>query len=266
MDYKFINCGAILKKITKKDTLFHGDYCLDPYQNCEFNCQYCDSSLEKTIYIKKNINEILKNELGSIPKGRVIIGSVHDPYQPAEKKYLLTQSVLTVLRDFDFPCHILTKSPLVLRDINLISALNCYVTLSISSLDENVVRIFEPHVPSPSDRLQTIHKLRTQNIPSGMALIPIFPYIVEPELETIVKNVHRNNAQYLLHKHLELKGEQKQHFLEIVQTQYPRLLAEYKRLYLHSISPDTTYVQNLNNTLLQYCKQFNISAVIPRNK
>jgi DNA repair photolyase len=266
MDYKCINCDSALKKITKKDILFHGEYCLDPYQNCEFNCQYCDSSLEKTLYIKKNIIEILKNELGSLPKGRIVIGSVHDPYQPAEKNFLLTRSILTVLRDFDFPCHILTKSPLVVRDLDLIRALDCYVTISISSLDDRVVRIFESQVPSPSDRLHTIQTLRMHTITTGVALIPIFPYIVEHELETIVNNAHRNDAQYLLHKHLELKGEQKQYFMDIIRTQYPLLLAQYTRLYLHSIGPDTKYVQKLNNTLLQYCKQFNISDVIPKNK
>jgi DNA repair photolyase len=266
MYFKFINADSILKKITKTDILFHGDYCLDPYQNCEFNCQYCDSSQEKTIYIKKNIIEILKNEISSIPKGRIIIGSVHDPYQPAEKKYLLTQAILTVLRDCNFSCHILTKSPLVFRDVELISALNCYVTMSISSLDDHVVRIFEPQISSPSDRLHTIHKLRTHNIPAGIALIPILPYIVEPELETIVKSAHRNNAQYLLHKHLELKGDQKKHFMNIIQTHYPELIFNYTRLYTDSIGPDKKYVQTLNKTLLQYCKQFNISDVIPRNE
>jgi DNA repair photolyase len=266
MDYKVINCDSILKKITKKDTLFHGDYCLDPYQNCEFNCQYCDSSLEKTLYIKKNSIEVLQNQLSSLPKGRIIVGSVHDPYQPAEKKYLLTQSILTLLQDYDFPCHILTKSPLVLRDIDLISVLNCYVTISISSLDDHVVNIFEPQVSSPSDRLHTIQKLRMHHITTGVALIPIFPYIVEPELETIVKNAQRNSAQYLLYKHLELKGEQKQHFMNIIRTYYPQLVDQYTTLYQHSISPDKIYVQNINNTLARYCRQFNIPDAIPRNK
>jgi DNA repair photolyase len=104
------------------------------------------------------------------------------------------------------------------------------------------------------------------HITTGVALIPIFPYIVEPELETIVKNAQLNSAQYLLHKHLELKGEQKQHFMNIIRTHYPQLVDQYTTLYQHSISPDKIYVQNINNTLARYCRQFNIPDAIPRNK
>ena len=83
MDYKLINCDSLLKKITRKDNLFNGKYCIDPYQNCEFGCLYCDSSYDKTIFVKENADDILNNELKKVKKGLIIIGSVHDPYQNA---------------------------------------------------------------------------------------------------------------------------------------------------------------------------------------
>jgi DNA repair photolyase len=262
MDYKIINCDSVVKKITKKDSLFHGDYCADPYQNCEFGCHYCDSSFEKTIYVKANVVDILKKELEHIKNGRIIIGSVHDPYQNTEKKYKLTRTILETLKQFNFPCHILTKSPLILRDIDLLSQLECMITVSISSLDDQVVRIFEPEVPSPNDRLQTVQTLRTQGITAGVALIPILPYIVESEVESIVKAARSVDAQYLLHKHLELKGDQERLFRNLIKAHYPHLLPKYDALYDNDFNPRKEYIQELNNTISGYCKKFKISDKI----
>ncbi len=248
----------------KKDTLFYGDYCIDPYQNCEFGCQYCDSSFEKTIYVKKNIIDVLKKELDALTNGRIIIGSVHDPYQNVERKFKFTNTILQTLKEYNFSCHILTKSPLILRDIDLLSQLKCMITLSISSLNDQVVRIFEPKVPSPTDRLQTVHKLRSQGIKAGLALMPILPYIVESELESIIKTAHSVDAEYLLHKHLELKGDQGRQFKNLIKTHYPLLLSKYDVLYENNFKPSEEYVQKVNNTLKKYCKKFNISdKIIP---
>jgi DNA repair photolyase len=258
MEYKIINCDSVVKKITKKDSLFQGNYCIDPYQNCEFGCHYCDSSFEKTVYVKANVVDILKKELENIKNGRIIIGSVHDPYQNIEKKYKLTRTILETLKQFNFPCHILTKSPLILRDIDILSQLECMITVSISSLDNQVVRIFEPEVPSTNDRLQTIQTLRIQGINAGVALIPILPYIVESEIESIVKTARSVDAQYLLHKHLELKGDQERLFRNQIETHYPHLLAKYDALYDNDFNPRKEYIQELNNILSEYCKKFKI--------
>jgi DNA repair photolyase len=259
MDYKLINCDTVIKKITKKDSLFCGNYCVDPYQNCEFGCHYCDSSSENTIYVKTNVVEILNKELKYIENGRIILGSVHDPYQDAEKKYKLTQAVLEILQQYNFPCHILTKSPLILRDIDILSELDCMVTISISSLNNRVVHTFEPKVPSPNERLQTVQTLRTHGITTGLALIPMLPYIVDGELEEIVKAAHSVNAQYLLHKHLELKGDQERLYKNLIEAHYPYLLPKYDALYENDFNPRKTYIQELNGILSGYCKKYKIS-------
>jgi DNA repair photolyase len=259
MEYKLINCDSVIKKITKKDSLFHGNYCVDPYQNCEFGCNYCDSSSEKTIFVKTNIIETLRKELESVNNGRIILGSVHDPYQKAEKKYELTRTVLETLKQYNFPCHILTKSPLILRDIDMLSKLECMVTISLSSLDDRVVHIFEPDVPSPHERLQTVQTLRDHGITAGIALIPMLPYIVESELEEIVKAACNVKAQYLLHKHLELKGDQERYYRNLIEAHYPHLLAKYDSLYENDFNPRKTYIQELNSILSEYCKKYKIS-------
>jgi len=262
MEYKLIQCDSVVKKITKKDSLFHGNYCIDPYQNCEFGCHYCDSSSEKTVYVKSNVLDVLKKEIQSIKNGRIIIGSVHDPYQSTEKKFELTRSILQTLKEFDFPCHILTKSPLILRDIDILSNLDCMVTLSISSLDPKVVQIFEPDVPSPIDRLQTVRTLRKHNITTGVALIPMLPYIVDNELESIVKAVQSVDAQYMLHKHLELKGDQERCFRNLIEAHYPHLLPQYDILYENDFNPPREYIEELNTALSAYCRKYKISTKI----
>lgn len=263
MDYRVINCNSILKIITHTDSLFEGNYSVDPYQNCEFGCQYCDSSFEKTIYIKKNIRDVLKKELDTIQNGRIIIGSVHDPYQNCEKRFHLTKTVLETLKEYNFSCHILTKSPLILRDIPLISDLECLATISISSLNDHVVRIFEPDVPSPDDRLQTIKKLRAQGIKAGLAMIPVLPYITDSEVGQIVQAAHNVDAQYLLHKHLELKGDQHTHFRNLIKMHYPNLLAKYDALYESNFAPKEKYINELNATFSKQCKEVHIPGKIP---
>ena len=265
MEYKQIHCDSLLKKITKKDTLFNGTYCIDPYQNCEFGCLYCDSSFDKTIYIKKNAAEIFENELQTVEKGVIIVGSVHDPYQKAEQTYEITKNILKTIKKYDFPCHILTKSTLVLRDIDLISSMQCTVTLSISSLDEHITNIFEKNVPTPKERLQTVKMLTEKDIKAGIALIPLLPYIVESELEGIVKTSSNWNAQYILHKHLELKGEQKQLFNKEIRKHYPHLLSTYDNLYKDRFKPDATYTSEIDKKIHTYCRKYNISEKICDN-
>jgi len=263
MEYKLINCDSVIKKITKKDSLFHGNYCVDPYQNCEFGCLYCDSSFEKTIYAKKNIKEILEKELQTIKNGRIIIGSVNDPYQIIENKFQLTHTILETLKDYNFPCHILTKSPLILKDLPLLSQLESIITISMTSLTDQVVRIFEPDVPSPTARLQTLQNLREHGLKAGLALMPVLPYIVESEIESIVQAAYHANAQYLLHKHLELKGDQERHFRDLIKTHYPHLLPNYDILYENNYKPQEKYIQEINAIIKKYCKKFNISDTIP---
>ena len=262
MEYISISCDSLLKRITAKDTLFSGDYCIDPYQNCEFGCLYCDSAFDKTIYVKTNAAKILERELEKTEKGVIIVGSVHDPYQKAEEEYEITKNLLKIIKKFQFPCHILTKSTLVLRDIDLLLSMQCMITVSITSLDEHVSQIFEKNIPLPKERLKLVQTLSEYGINTGVALIPVLPYIVEHELDDIVKAASGWNAQYLLHKHLELKGDQKLLFKDIIREHYTNLLSKYNKLYRNDLKPDKKYISDLNDRIRDCCKKYNISDKI----
>jgi DNA repair photolyase len=261
MYYKEIQTSDLINIITKKDNLFCGKYTIDPYQYCEFSCNYCDSSQSDIIKVKTNAVDILENEIENLEKGRIIIGSVHDPYQEAEKKYQLTRKLLSVINEFNFPCHILTKSPLVIRDIDILKNLkDCIVTISISSLKESVNSIFESNVSPPLQRLEVIKALSENEITSGLAIIPILPYIVDDELKKIVKCASEYDALYVLHKSLELKGDQRDIFLKLIDKFYPNLFSNYKQLYGQSYLPDHDYVNNIKSKLKAICKIYGLES------
>ncbi|UCD13874.1 MAG: radical SAM protein [Thermoplasmatales archaeon] len=262
MEYRPITCNSLVKKITKTDPLFKGMYCVDPYQNCEFGCLYCDSSFGKTIYVKTNANAILNKEIENLEKGVIVIGSVHDPYQKSEGKYEITKNLLKTIKKYHFPCHILTKSTLVLRDINLLTDMQCLVTISIVSLDANISHVFEKNVPSPKERLQTVKILTEHGIKTGVALIPVLPFLVESELEDIVHMASSFNAQYLLHKYLELKGEQKKAFRNVIQNHYLHLLSNLDELYKDDFKPGENYVATLDQRMYRLCKKYKIPGKI----
>jgi DNA repair photolyase len=258
---------TLLTTITASDHLFGGRYTLDPYQNCSFGCHYCDSNQDTTVYMKINAPQILKQELHKVAKGTIIAGSVHDPYQPAEQSAQITRCLLSLIRDNGFPVHILTKSPLVLRDIDILTAIpSCRVTLSITCLSENLREIVEPKVPSAEKRLQTIQKLHQAGISTGLAVIPLLPYLVEPELESIVGVAHHYQADYLISRPLELKGEQYIRYLRMLHRHFPQLVTASERLYQDSYIPDKTYTAQLTSKLEAYCSQYGIPTYLPLKK
>ncbi|KYK20824.1 hypothetical protein AYK21_05530 [Thermoplasmatales archaeon SG8-52-2] len=263
MEYKQINVDTLIKTITKKDTLFGGNYTIDPYQNCEYGCNYCDSSLEKKIYIKTNALEIFNKEIKQIKKGKIIVGSVHDPYQIAEKNFKITRNLLKLIHKNNFTCHILTKSNLVLRDLDILSKINkCFVTISLTSLNKKITNIFEKKVPFSEIRLDTIKKLSKSGITAGLAIIPILPYITDKEIEDILKLAKENNTSYILYKHLELKGDQRTLYFNILKKHFPGLLDKYKKLYHNSFHPDNDYIFRIKKEINILCKNYGLKNKI----
>jgi len=250
MQIKTIKTDRILNKITRKDTLFYGDYTVDPYQNCDFGCIYCDSSYNTEVFVKTNAVELLDKKLRKLEKGRIIVGSVHDPYQKAEEEYNLTRKILETIWKHGFSCHILTKSELVLRDLDLLKRIkDSIVTISLTSADETFSKIFEKDVASPLKRMQVVQKLRESNINAGVAVIPAIPYIVDEQIEKIIENAKKYDANYLLFKHLELRGDQKNIFFEAIKKYYPQHYSSFIKLYKDSFSPNDEYLLRIKEKI-----------------
>ena len=264
MPIKEIECQSVLRRFTAPDTYFHGLYGLDVYQNCAFACRYCDSSFDSMIYICRNAVEILSEEIAELPRGRVIIGSVHDPYQTVEESFVLVRQVIDLLIRNGFAVHVLTKSPLVLRDIDLLRrSEQSLVTISMMSFDDVINQRFEPLVPSAKDRLQALKQLVDAGVTAGVAIFPILPFLVEEGLPELVHNVKMFHGKYVVYKHLELKGALKEQYLQIIQEFYPKLVGKYENLYSEGFSPSEKYIQDLALQMNTICHAEKIACTIP---
>jgi len=173
-------------------------YCLNPYTGCSHSCRYCYATFMKRftghtgpwgsfIDIKINAHEVLKRQLKRAQKGNIIISSVTDPYQPLEAKYMITRKCLEVLALFKFPVDILTKSPLVLRDADIISRLkDVEVGMTITTDDDRIRKIFEPNAPSIHSRLEALKKLYKKGIKTYVFIGPVLPMNPESLAEKIM--------------------------------------------------------------------------------
>ena len=264
MPPKEIKCQSVLRRFTAPDRYFQGKYGVDVYQNCAFACRYCDSSYDPIVYVCRNAIEVLKREIKEVPVGQVIIGSVHDPYQPAEASHGIVRQVISTLNSTGFSVHVLTKSPLVLRDLEILSkSEGSMVTMSLISLDRQLNMVFEPDVPSVDERLSTIQKLVASGVTAGVAIFPVLPFLVENELKAIIQKIKQYNAEYVVFKHLELKGRQKQDYFALINKYYPTLLDKYQELYRNRYSPSDQYIKRLAQKMSGLCTSLNISCGIP---
>ncbi len=177
------------------------DYCINPYVGCFHGCRYCYATFMKRftghteawgsfVDVKVNSPEVLQRQLQRKARGRVMISSVTDAYQPIEAKYKLTRKCLEVLLEHQFPVDILTKSPLVLRDLDLIKEFkDIEVGVTVTTNDEKIRKVFEPKAPSITARINTLKKLHNNGINTYAFIGPVLPMNPEALLEKINPHV-----------------------------------------------------------------------------
>ena len=163
------------------------DYALNPYVGCQHNCVYCYAKFMKRftghqevwgdfVDVKINAPELLASEVKRKRPGRVWISGVCDPYQPLERKYMITKRCLDILVENSWPFTVQTKSPLVLRDIETLKkADNIEVGFTITTADERIRRLFEPGAPPSSKRIEALAALRSEGITTFAMIAPILP-------------------------------------------------------------------------------------------
>jgi DNA repair photolyase len=163
------------------------DYTVNPYIGCQHRCTYCYARFMKRftghrepwgefVDVKINAPDLLRKEINRKPPGRVWISGVCDPYQPLEKKYELTRKCLEILVGCGWPITVQTKSPLVLRDIDLFTRnANIEVGLSIATADDEIRKLFEPNAPSIKERVKAIGELHQAGIRTYVMIAPMLP-------------------------------------------------------------------------------------------
>ena len=288
MIVKEINAKSILRKHKRIDSWFVSCYGMNFYRGCAHNCIYCDGRAEKyqvegefgeEVAVKINAIEILRRELD--PKRKrvplkkcfmMVGGGVGDSYQPVEQKYQLTRQALELMLEFNLPAHVLTKSTLIERDIDLLKKINeqtrTIVNFSFSSLDDEISAIFEPGVPPPSLRLETIRKFKQAGIPCGLFLMPVIPFITDtPEqIEKVFYKAKEIGVDYIIFSGMTLKdGRQKHYFLNVLKNHYPDLIAEYQ----HIFQPNEwgqaidEYYASIHQSFLPIAKKYQIPIRMP---
>jgi DNA repair photolyase len=216
------------------------DRSINPYRGCEHGCIYCfarpthaylgmspGADFETRLFAKPNAAELLAKELrapGYVPRV-IAMGTNTDPYQPLEKKMRITRSILEVLRDFQHPVAIVTKSPLILRDLDILSEMAAMglakAALSVTSLDRKLAREMEPRAGTPARRLQAIAGLAQAGVPAGVMFAPAIPALNDHEMEAVLEAAATAGARSAGYVLLRLPLEIKDLFREWLEAKVP---------------------------------------------
>ncbi len=229
---------SILARNSSPDVPF--DQSINPYRGCEHGCIYCFArpthawlglspglDFESRILFKPDAARLLEKELRrpGYKCSVIAMGTNTDPYQPTEKSLRLTRSILEVLSAFDHPVGIVTKSSLVLRDLDILSSMAerglAQVCVSVTTLDRKLANRLEPRAATPAKRLETISALAAAGIPTGLMVAPVIPVLTDPEMEAIMAAGRQAGAQTASWILLRLPLEIRDLFVEWLEAHAP---------------------------------------------
>jgi len=225
------------------------DQSINPYRGCEHACVYCYArpshaylglspglDFETRLFYKADVATVLESELarpGYVCKP-IMLGANTDPYQPVEKRAKVTRSILEVLNRTRHPVAVITKSALVVRDLDLLTDLArdnlVSVTLSVTTLDDELKRKLEPRAAAPAARVRTLAALAAAGVPCGVMVAPVIPAITDHEMERILEACAAAGARWAGYVLLRLPYEVKDLFREWLAAHYPERAAHVMSL------------------------------------
>ena len=266
---------------------FWSKYSASPYTGCEYGCTYCyareakynpykaqnqrslfsmDDEFSEHIKIKKDAPNILAKQLSKQPKDLIVL----DSHQPVDAKYGYARKMLEVCYDAGFPVFVNEKSPLLLRDIDVLDKISkaTYLNVgwSIIGTEEDAVKAaFEPKSPPFEARFQAMQKLSERGIYTGTIFMPILPFIYDTKdhIEKVVRRTKENGGRYVLEGDLSLMNQCKTYFYKALSNYDSNLIQKYDDLYSN---PKLMADQNasLHESVLENCQKYNLKPYIPR--
>jgi len=200
---------------------------------------------EQIIKVKTNAGNILDAEFSKTwwRKSLVYVGSVTDPYQPAENTYKITRNILEIFLKHENPLIIGTKSNLILHDIDILEKIArqtfLNVIITVTTTDEDLKRKIEPNSPSTKERLDTISKLSTAKVPVGALFVPILPYLTDDEqtINDVMEAIADAGANFVISSVLNLKKSCKERFFSFLKNEFPHLIEKYQELFSEAYAP-----------------------------
>ena len=231
---------------------------INPYRGCSHGCIFCYArrthwflaedgvnQWSTKIFVKINAPQVLRRELNrpGWRREEVALGTATDPYQAAESQYRITRGILEALRDFRTPVGIVTRSPLVLRDLDILTEMarrvDVTVCVSVATTDPVLARQIEPTVSSPAQRLRAVETLASHGIRTGVLLAPILPGLTDhrDSLAAVIRAACDAGASFVGHRVLYLGEVTKDAFMQFLGHHYPDLVPAYLRLYPRQYAP-----------------------------
>jgi len=253
LDVRFyeVHAKSALNRVPKRSRMPFR-WTINPYRGCTHACTYCFArpthtyldldagrDFEREIVVKVNVPELVRAELArpSWKGEHVALGTNTDPYQWVESRYRLLPPIWEAMRDAGNPSSVLTKSPLILRDLPLLRELaartSFQANLSVPTLDEKAWRATEPHTPHPRKRLEAVAELNREGIPTGVLIAPLMPGINDSpaQVERILELASEAGATSIGGVALHLRGEVRGIFFDWLRDQRPDLVERYEEIY-----------------------------------
>jgi DNA repair photolyase len=241
------------------------DWSLNPYTGCAHACTYCFSrayharyrdrdvgaAFDKNVEVKKNLVEELRKQLRRRPQGSLAIGTATDPYQPIEGKYRLTRRCLEALVDYPMPTSIVTKGPLVVRDIDVLKQLDektdLTVYFSVPCVDDEIVRKTDPGTAPPRQRLRALRMIREAGLDAAVLCMPVLPGISDSEesLDAAACAASEAGATAFRHRPLKIDVEIQDYYYDFLATEFPAVVPLYGTLYQGGVHPRKDYEREL---------------------
>ncbi len=253
---------------------------LNPYMGCAHRCTFCyvrnferradrpsDDRYGRSIRVKVNVVEVLRRELAR-PRWKhevVAIGAATDPYQPAEGRYRLTRGCIEALAEARNPLSIITRGPMVIRDIDVLVEASrrakTSVTFSVPTLDHEIWRTTEPGTPPPRQRLRALSRLVDAGIDASVGMAPILPGLSDrPELMAdVVKAARDAGATSIWTNVLYLRPGTREHFLENLARDWPELVPRYERQYAGRAYLPKSQVETVRREVADLRHRFDIA-------
>ncbi len=281
MDIRRVKVESVLNKHRKRDSWFLDDYSVNPYYGCQFACIYCYTRggsygrEPHKLAAKVNAPEVLDRQLRRRASrgeyGFIALGTSTEPYMEVERELGITRKVLSVISHYRFPVHVLTKSTLVVRDSDLLVEIagraalpldlegrvsGALVTVSMSTVDDELAKFLEPGAPTPSERFETLEKLRDEGIEAGVAFIPVMPFLSdgEDELRRAIREAKDRKASYVFVGALTLPGDLKRTFLRALEARFPELVDWYRKTFRGGY-PSREYKDRLYSKAITICRE-----------
>ena len=260
---------------------------INPYRGCEFACKYCYArythefmemrdgvEFEQKIYVKQHTAELLRHDLRRVKPGEPIaLGTATDPYQPAERRYEITRGLLQEFaRHRGFELGIVTKSNLILRDIDLLREVALHNRLSIhvtvTTMNVELARILEPRAPRPDLRIDAVRHLSDAGLNVGVSSSPVLPGITDSpaDFEAVVRAAAEAGARHIFAGPLFLKPCSAAVFLPFLEENFPHLVENYKRRYQDRAFLPPSYGKRISQLVSRLRQKYGIKQADPRGQ